>query len=399
MSRTAARVLYVHFNTAGSWLFGKYAFTLMNAGAEVEIACLDQPRDRLVTGSYDQLVPTKVFGFTPTLTARSKWLRECQRARHRFERIRSLQRLRRYLLASHPTHVIAGDTPALGLCAPAALRCGASLIYTPFEFYPKVAGTNVRQTTKYERHEQNHIEEASAIVFLGQSILEYYRQKYPSLAAKSHVIYSSWPAAADGGDLRLRREAKIGAGKKIILYQGIIEEDRGLLNVVRALKALPSDTLLVVVGYGSASGILERCAVELGVRDRLFILPPVPQAALMSYTKDADIGIIPLLDAKSHRYACPGKLFEYIAAELALVVSDMPDLRRIVEHYRIGEVYPSQSVEQLTKALCNLVENTDYRQTCSANARQAHAEDLCWEKQSAKFCGIVLNSHQSVCAP
>jgi glycosyltransferase involved in cell wall biosynthesis len=199
--------------------------------------------------------------------------------------------------------------------------------------------------------------------------------------------------------LRLRKAVNAGNDKKIILYQGIIELDRGLLNVVRALKKLPADTLFVTVGYGSATGALEQCALELGIRERLLLLPPVPQAELMSYTKDADIGIIPLLGVKSHPYACPGKLFEYIGAELPLVVSDMPNLKLLVEKYGLGEVYPADSVEHLTEAVSRLLRSDSYRKQCAGNARKGQLEDLCWEKQSARLCDIVFKATPALCAP
>jgi glycosyltransferase involved in cell wall biosynthesis len=144
---------------------------------------------------------------------------------------------------------------------------------------------------------------------------------------------------------------------------------------------------------------LKQCAVDLGVRERLLLLPPVPQAELMSYTKDADIGIIPLLGVKSHPYACPGKLFEYIGAELPIVVSDMPNLKLLVEKYGLGEVYPADSVECLTEALARLLKNDSYRKQCAGNARKGQLEDLCWEKQSAKLCEIVLGRKTPICAP
>jgi glycosyltransferase involved in cell wall biosynthesis len=399
MSPGSTKIIYVHFNTAGGWLFGKYAYALMNAGAQVEIASVEQPPDQQVSGSYDRLVPTKVFGSSRVMIDRSKLGKEWQRLRHRFASTAALRALRRYIAASRPTHLLAGDPPGLALCVQAAQQCGAAVVYTPFEFYPKVAGDNARQTMKYQHDEQQHIRQASAVVFLGNTILEHYRQVYPALADKSHVIYSSWPGAGNNGELRLRKHANIAANRVVILYQGIIEKDRGLLNVVRALGSVPGDPLFIILGYGSIAGELQQCATELGLRDRLLILPPVPQAELVSYTRDADIGIIPLLDAKSYRYACPGKLFEYIAAGLALVVSDMPDLRKIVQQYELGEVYPSASISDLARALARLTADTDYRRRCAANSRKAQSEELCWEKQAAKFCGIVFNLKPPVCAP
>lgn len=392
MGASHPKISYVHFNTAGNWLFPKYATALKAAGAEVEIACLDQPRNAQVIGSYDSQVPSTVFGYARTVTAVWKPARELQRILGRIARFKAIRRLTRHLTNRKPTHLIAGDPPSLAVCDWVSRRLAARLIYTPFEFYPKVAGANARQWLKYQAHEQRHLESTSAIVFLGDSILNYYEKEYPGIAAKSHVVYSSWPTCGEGVELRLRREAKISGEKKIILYQGVIAADRGLLNAVAALQFLSESTILVVLGYGAGKAELQERARELKVSERVVIVPPVPQPSLMSYTRDADIGIIPLLDVKSHSYACPGKLFEYIAAGLPLVVSNMPDLKRIVQKYGLGEVYAWDSVEGLANALSKLLDSENYRIACSSNARTAQQRDLSWERQSARFCEAVFRS-------
>ena len=392
MGASHPKISYVHFNTAGNWLFPKYAYALQAAGAEVEIACLDHPRDARVIGSYDSRVPATIFGYTHRITAGWKPGREVQRILGRIAKSSAIRKLTRHLTDLRPTHVIAGDPPSLAVCDWVSRRIGARLIYTPFEFYPKVAGANARQWSRYQAYEQRHIESTSAVVFLGDSILNYYAKQFPGIAGRSCVVYSSWPTCSEVGELRLRREAGINGSKRIVLYQGVIEADRGLLNAVAALKFLSAGTLLVVLGYGAGKAELEERALELKVNDRVLIVPPVPQPLLMSYTSDADVGIIPLLDVKSHSYACPGKLFEYIAAGLPLVVSDMPDLKRIVQKYGLGEVYAWNSVEGLAAALSKLLESESYRKTCSSNARIAQLKDLSWERQSARFCEAIFRS-------
>ena len=392
MGATHPKISYVHFNTAGNWLFPKYAYALKAAGAEVEIACLDQPRDAHVIGSYDLQVPATVFGYTRPVTAGWKPGRELQRILGRLAKFLAIRRLTQHLTKLKPTHLIAGDPPSLAVCDLVSERMGARFIYTPFEFYPKVAGANARQWRRYQAYERHHIERAAEVVFLGDSILNYYVKQYPGIANKSHVVYSGWPTCAEVVELRLRREAGISGEKRIVLYQGVIEADRGLLNAVAALTFLSESTLLVILGYGAGKAELQERALELKVSDRVLIMPPVPQPELMSYTRDADIGIIPLLDVKSHSYACPGKLFEYIAAGLPLVVSDMPDLKRIVQKYGLGEVYAWNSVEGLATALSKLLNNDSYRNACSANANRAQLQDLSWERQRARFCEAVFRS-------
>ena len=390
MHASSHKVLYVHFNTAGSWLYSKYAYALKSAGAEVSIVCLDQPPELIISGFYDGLIPVTILSHSAVLTGKSKMVKELERIKSRIQKRLVIHKLRHHLKISRPTHLVAGDPFALAVCASIMDEMRARLIYVPFEFYPEHVGANARQMAKFTAYEERHLHKASTAIFLGDSILSYYHKKYSFLADKAHVVYSSWPTCQNKVALRLRADAGVDAGKKIILYQGSVQSDRGLVNVVKALKSLPDNTMFVILGYGPECDFLDQCAVKLGVREKIKFLPPVPQQALMSYTKDADVGIIPLFNVKSHRYACPGKLFEYIAAELPLVVSDMPDLKRIVAQNRLGEVYASDSIEDLTRALSRLLENKVYRMECVMNARQAQSSYLSWEKQSDKLCGIIF---------
>jgi glycosyltransferase involved in cell wall biosynthesis len=160
--------------------------------------------------------------------------------------------------------------------------------------------------------------------------------------------------------------------------------------VITAVAALPKRAYFVTVGYGRGGEELTACALAASVKDRVMQLPSVPQAELMNYTADADIGVIPLRDVRSHRFACPGKLFEYIGAGLPLVVSDMPDLQRFVAGYGLGEVFKSGDTSDLARALGALAESFEYRRQCSQRCRALHESTVCWEVQSGKMCDIIL---------
>ena len=132
------------------------------------------------------------------------------------------------------------------------------------------------------------------------------------------------------------------------------------------------------------------CANDPTLKGRVYFLPPVPQQELMNFTADADIGIIPLRDIRGYRYACPGKLFEFIGAGLSLVVSDLPDLRRFVVSYSLGEVFKCGHSSELARALCALVDSPEYREKCARNSLALHRQKVCWEAQSGKMCEIIL---------
>ena len=99
-------------------------------------------------------------------------------------------------------------------------------------------------------------------------------------------------------------------------------------------------------------------ALRRGVGASVHFLPSVPLDELLGYTADADVGVSLLQDTcENHRLALPNKVFEYVAAGVPVVVSDLPELRRLVEAHGIGWT-PPDDPEQLAAALSTAMART-----------------------------------------
>ena len=67
------------------------------------------------------------------------------------------------------------------------------------------------------------------------------------------------------------------------------------------------------------------------------LLPSVSLDDLLAHTAEADVGVTLLQDTcENHRLALPNKLFEYIAAEVPVVASALPEVQRLIDAYGIG---------------------------------------------------------------
>jgi glycosyltransferase involved in cell wall biosynthesis len=71
----------------------------------------------------------------------------------------------------------------------------------------------------------------------------------------------------------------VPAGVRVLLAVSRLTEQKGIDVAVRALRSLPDDTALVVLGEGPERGALERLARELGVDERVFLPGRVPDVA------------------------------------------------------------------------------------------------------------------------
>jgi glycosyltransferase involved in cell wall biosynthesis len=129
----------------------------------------------------------------------------------------------------------------------------------------------------------------------------------------------------------------------ISIYQGQLNEGRGLHLLFEAIQLLPHQFKLVVVGNGSLGDALQEWAVKQKLTERIKFIETVELSELSAYTSGADLGIN-LLERfnLSKEYASPNKLFEYIHSEIPVVASDTIENQRVFDTYAIGQLTGNQ---------------------------------------------------------
>ena len=89
----------------------------------------------------------------------------------------------------------------------------------------------------------------------------------------------------------------------------------------------------------------------------------------------------------NHRYALPNKLFQYIQAGLPVIVTDLPEMKRVAEEYRIGEVFPSGDYNKLAEKIDKLLSDINLLKEYHLAALNA-AKELNWEKEKKRLENI-----------
>ncbi len=268
----------------------------------------------------------------------------------------------------------ASDLYVLPALAMAAQRHGGRLVFDARERYPYVAGTTGRPLHRYfwKLVERHYIQRTDLVLTVSDGIANHLVQDYnitPPL-----VLYNAPTAPASiSPALSLRRRLQLSDKAVLFLYQGHLRPGRGCLLPLEALSEVP-EAVLVYLGDGPLAPAIRERAAALGVTDRVYLLPPVLPDELLAVTASADVGLVLLEDTcLNHRLALPNKLFEYLAAGLPVLVSDLPELRRIVETYGVGYVVDIHTLEALTAAMRRLAEDASLRRRLAARTRVAFA--------------------------
>ncbi|WP_085626361.1 MULTISPECIES: glycosyltransferase family 4 protein [unclassified Pseudomonas] len=193
---------------------------------------------------------------------------------------------------------------------------------------------------------------------------------------------------------RIREELGLAEQWPIVIYQGGLQQGRGLEKLIRVAAKVP-DAYFVLIGGGRLAHSLSQLIEELELQDRVHIIPTVPLAELPSYTASADIGVQPIENTCLNHYTTDSnKLFEYLIAGLPVVATDFPEIRRIVRRHDVGVLVSSDDPTGLAHALNVLVSDANLREAYAQNARST-AVTLNWEEQESRLVDLyqqVLSS-------
>lgn len=177
------------------------------------------------------------------------------------------------------------------------------------------------------------------------------------------------------------------SGKKILIYQGMISEGRGISSIVQALPYL-EDCILFIIGEGDFTQIIQNTALSLNVNDRVLIYGMVPYKELPLWTASADIGISIIKPVSySYNLALPNKLFEYIMAGIPSLITELPAMQAILDKYKIGySVKPNVSPQDIARAITyiNIPENYSH----FVSECEKAAKEYCYEKQMEVVRGL-----------
>jgi glycogen(starch) synthase len=195
------------------------------------------------------------------------------------------------------------------------------------------------------------------------------------------------PAAehADDSVPDLRERCGIGPDTPLLAYCGGINNVRGLDLVVDALPALPGVHVALVSlhpnGNRRSANEIELRARELGVADRIHLLPYMPHWQVVPFLSGADAALSPLRHLPNHEIALSNKFFEYSQARLPLVVSDVKVMAEMVRSTGQGEVFTADDVPDFCRAVrAVLADPARYR---AAYDRPGLLEEWTWERQAA----------------
>jgi len=159
----------------------------------------------------------------------------------------------------------------------------------------------------------------------------------------------------------------------VVLWQGGTGPTRMIEPIIESLAFTPR-CVFVVRGpsldlFGENYRALAR---RLGVEQRLFLAEPVPSGDVVAAARGADAGIwtLPAL-CRNFTYALPNKIFEYLAADLPVLVAHYPEASRLVVENGVGLIFDPYDPRSIADSINRLIQDQSLRERFRANARLA----------------------------
>ncbi len=167
----------------------------------------------------------------------------------------------------------------------------------------------------------------------------------------------------------------------IFFYHGSLSMQRGLKELLYAmekLKASHPDAALVLLGGGIDEEGLKALAKDLGLSETVYFLKPVDNNAVPAYIAMADVGVVPLPDDRCWQVSSPLKLFEYLAMQKPVLVSDIIAHRAVLGDAPYAVYARHITPEGLYGALKACIEKISFLNKSALTARGHVLKNQTW---------------------
>jgi len=223
---------------------------------------------------------------------------------------------------------------------------------------------------------------ADSILVVSDSIARWYKNQYG--LKEVHVI-KNVPYRQDsrsGHSNILKERFNIQDDAILFIYQGMLSRGRGIEILLDLFLKIDKKKHIVFMGYGILGNMVKEYENRFS---NIHFQSAVKPEEVIYYTASADVGISLIENiCLSYQYSLPNKIFEYIFSGLPLIVSDFPDMGRIIDDYKCGW---KVSVDK--KSVADLIESISKEDVEKKGANVLKCKDnFGWDKEEKNLLRI-----------
>lgn len=233
------------------------------------------------------------------------------------------------------------------------------LVYDAHEIFtevPELVGRKFKQNT-WKRLERRLFPKLKHVFTVNDSIAEWYENEY---GVRPKVVRNI-PSRNNPVRKLTRKEVHLPEDKKIVLLQGAgINIHRGAEEAVEAMQYL-DNAVLLIIGGGDVLPLLKEMAAKEHTEGKIIFVGKLPPEELRAWTRLADLGLTLDKDTNiNYRFSLPNKIFDYIHAGIPVLASDLVEVKKIVEEYKVGRVSPDHDPKKIAALIREMFDSPEY---------------------------------------
>lgn len=287
-----------------------------------------------------------------------------------------------FLLFAKSNVLLSNDLDSLAANYFASTIRNKPLVYDSHEYFTEVPELIGRPRIQkiWERIEAGILPKIKYAYTVCDSIAKVYRQKYGT----DFKVVRNLPRSRKLALKKTENETKI------VLYQGAVNVARGLKQAILAMKYLDG-VEFVIAGDGDIKTKLEELVKAEKLENKVRFTGRLPLEKLEELTIQADLGLSIEEDfGLNYRFTLPNKLFDYIQAQVPVLVTNLPEMAAIVDKYQVGTITDSLDPELLAKKIKESLFDQEKRKIWKENLPAA-AKELVWENEEKVLVEIFSN--------
>ncbi len=290
------------------------------------------------------------------------------------------------IFKTKPAFAVVHNAALLPIGVLAGKLAKSKIIYEPHELESEQPGMSAIISTVIRNIEKLFIGRCHSVVCVSAPIAKFYSQNFKIDLEKLFVVTNQPENPHYGTEYprtqTFRQLFNIPELAIIFLYQGGLDESRGIQDYLNTFTKLSSAFHIVFMGYGEMEKDVRAYASKYG---NIHFKEAVPVAEILTYTSSADVGLIVIPDpdmSSSYRLSLSNKFFEYAICGLYICVSDNLELMsRIILEEELGSVIGSAKEDLMHWILTSPQENFKVLSKKSRLFRK----NVGWQREEEKY--------------
>ena len=286
----------------------------------------------------------------------------------------------KYIYKFKPDIIHTNDYDTLGLGYLAAKKCGARLIYDSHEIFAEngVIAHNKLLKKYIMLREKCLTHKIDKMISVSNAAADYFRDIYKI----------DRPTVITNCPMRNTQPLKEKADKFEVVYQGMMYPGRGYEEFTLAGKYITDEVRLVLRGYGSIETQLKEMMKQENLAEKVVFSEPVEVSQLVCAASSSHVGVVLTRPVSlNFKMSVSNKVFEYAAAGLPVILSDVPEHRYLNDKFNFGIIIDEVTPQAIAAAISELYEDSEKYKILADNAKKM-AEEMVWENEAKKLLEI-----------